>query len=89
MGREPQCLRSHLTGHEQEDDPLSLVLALTATSCAFLCRYKSEAQGVVASRVLLEYHVSGGLIGRNDHLMVLNDGRAVLSSDSGRRGVSV
>lgn len=61
----------------------ALVVALMATSCALFARNKSEAQEVVASRVLVDYHLSGGLIGRNDHLMVLNNGRAVLSSSSG------
>jgi hypothetical protein len=61
----------------------ALVVALMATSCGLFARYKSEAQEVVASRVLVDYHLSGGLIGRNDHLMVLNDGRAILSSSSG------
>lgn len=60
----------------------ALIVALIATSCALVARYKSEAQEVVASRVLVDYHLSGGLIGRTDHLIVLNNGGAVLSSFS-------
>jgi hypothetical protein len=61
----------------------ALIVALTATSCALFARYKSEAQEVVESRVLVDYRLSGGLIGRTDHLTVLNNGGAVLSSSSG------
>jgi hypothetical protein len=32
--------------------------------------------------VLVDYHLSGGLIGRTDHLIALNNGGAVLSSFS-------
>lgn len=60
----------------------ALIVGLMATSCTLFARYKSEAQEVVASRVLVDYHLSGGLIGRTDHLMVLNNGGAVLSSSS-------
>jgi hypothetical protein len=37
----------------------ALIVALMATSCALLARYKGEAQEVVASRVLVDYHLSG------------------------------
>jgi hypothetical protein len=61
----------------------ALILALMATSCALFAKYKGEGSEVVASRGLVDYQVSGGLMGVNDHLMILNDGRAVLSSSTG------
>ncbi|MDQ4026883.1 MAG: hypothetical protein M3214_02370 [Actinomycetota bacterium] len=59
------------------------IVALMATSCALFAGSKIEAQEVVASRVLVDYRLSGGLIGRTDHLTVLNNGGAALSSSSG------
>jgi hypothetical protein len=61
----------------------ALIVALVAASCALFTRYNGEAQEVVASSVLVDYRISGGMIGRNDHLTVMNDGRAVLSSTRG------
>jgi hypothetical protein len=57
----------------------AIVLALVATSCALIARYNDEGRDV-ASSVLVEYQLSGGVAGMNQHLVVFNDGRAVLSS---------